>query len=294
MSRGADELNTTSFAMLGMLAIQPWTTYELTKHLDRSLRPVWPRARSNLYNEPKKLVAHGMATASEELVGRRPEPSTRSHPKVDARCERWLESQGRSGARVRAVPEGLLRRPGFEGVGAGSAVDGSRMGATKGAAEHRDRAPVRGRRPGPSPSGPRSQPWSGGSWKDYVDMVGKWAEWADERHRKLAGRPTTRAARLERARGGRPPRTRPLRHPTPTFSGLAGTRRLALFGYCPLAEAARTPCRAPGARRSPWRFLWRRSARSCLGSVTLPMSAARRTWPRAQISGSWPALVVEC
>ena len=47
MSRRADELNTTSFAMLGMLAIRPWSTYELAKHVDHSLRPLWPRARSN-------------------------------------------------------------------------------------------------------------------------------------------------------------------------------------------------------------------------------------------------------
>lgn len=58
--------------MLGMLAIRPWSTYELAKHVDRSLRPLWPRARSNLFNEPKKLVAHGLAAASDETVGRRP------------------------------------------------------------------------------------------------------------------------------------------------------------------------------------------------------------------------------
>jgi len=72
MSRRRDELNTTSYAMLGMLAIRPWSTYELAKHLDRSLRPLWPRARSHLFKEPKKLVDHGLAEAAEERVGRRP------------------------------------------------------------------------------------------------------------------------------------------------------------------------------------------------------------------------------
>ena len=74
MSRRADELNTTSFAMLGMLAIRPWSTYELAKHVDHSLRPLWPRARSNLFNEPKKLLVHGLAAATEETVGRRAVP----------------------------------------------------------------------------------------------------------------------------------------------------------------------------------------------------------------------------
>ena len=68
----ARSLTTTSFAILGLLAIRPWSTYELTKQMDRSLGRVWPRAESKLYEEPKKLVAAGLATASTERVGRRP------------------------------------------------------------------------------------------------------------------------------------------------------------------------------------------------------------------------------
>jgi DNA-binding PadR family transcriptional regulator len=55
-----------------LLAIQPWSTYELTQQMDRSLGRIWPRAQSKLYEEPKKLVAHGLARASEEQVGQRP------------------------------------------------------------------------------------------------------------------------------------------------------------------------------------------------------------------------------
>jgi PadR family transcriptional regulator AphA len=94
MSRRADELNTTSFAMLGMLAIRPWSTYELAKHVDRSLRPLWPRARSHLYNEPKKLVVHGLAVATDETVGRRPRTVysiTRAGRKA---LREWLGSPG--------------------------------------------------------------------------------------------------------------------------------------------------------------------------------------------------------
>lgn len=65
-------LTTTSFAILGLLAIRPWTTYELAKQMERTLYRVWPRARSRLYEEPKKLVAHGLAEAARESVGRRP------------------------------------------------------------------------------------------------------------------------------------------------------------------------------------------------------------------------------
>src|SRR5256714_5395765 len=94
MSRRADQLNTTSFAMLGMLAIRPWSTYELAKHVDRSLRPLWPRARSNLFNEPKKLVAQGLAVAADESVGRRPRTVYSITPKGRRALRRWLGTRG--------------------------------------------------------------------------------------------------------------------------------------------------------------------------------------------------------
>ncbi len=94
MSRRGDELNTTSFAMLGMLAIRPWSTYELAKHVDHSLRPLWPRARSNLFNEPKKLVAHGLAVGTEETVGRRPRTIYTITPAGRRALRKWLGTPG--------------------------------------------------------------------------------------------------------------------------------------------------------------------------------------------------------
>ena len=37
------EPTTTSYAVLALLAVQPMTTYELAKNMERSLRDVWPR-----------------------------------------------------------------------------------------------------------------------------------------------------------------------------------------------------------------------------------------------------------
>jgi DNA-binding PadR family transcriptional regulator len=67
----APPLTTTSYAILGLLAVKPWTTHELVQQVDRSLRRIWPRAQSKLYEEPKKLVAHGLAKATDDPVGRR-------------------------------------------------------------------------------------------------------------------------------------------------------------------------------------------------------------------------------
>ena len=90
----APSLTTTSYAILGLLAIKPWTTHELVQQVDRSLRRFWPRAQSKLYEEPKKLVAHGYATAVEDPVGRR----RRTRYSITAKGRRalaaWLHQPG--------------------------------------------------------------------------------------------------------------------------------------------------------------------------------------------------------
>jgi len=59
-------LSTTSYAVLGMLAIRPWSAYELTKQMRRSLAYCWPKAESVLYDEPKRLARLGLATVTAE------------------------------------------------------------------------------------------------------------------------------------------------------------------------------------------------------------------------------------
>ena len=66
------ELTTTSYALLSLLALRPWTTYELAQQMARSLHWFWPRAESKLYQEPKKLAARGLAHADRRYNGRRP------------------------------------------------------------------------------------------------------------------------------------------------------------------------------------------------------------------------------
>jgi len=87
-------LTTTSYALLGLLAIKPWSSYELTQQMDRSLGRVWPRAVSKLYEEPKKLVAHGLASSSTQRNGRR----TRTVYAITAEGRRalrgWLAEPG--------------------------------------------------------------------------------------------------------------------------------------------------------------------------------------------------------
>jgi DNA-binding PadR family transcriptional regulator len=64
-------LTTTSYAVLGWLSFRPWSTYELAQQMRRNLHFFWPRAESHLYDEPKALVAHGLARAQVTMVGHR-------------------------------------------------------------------------------------------------------------------------------------------------------------------------------------------------------------------------------
>src|SRR5688572_12450297 len=87
-------LTPTSFAILGLLAIRPWSTYELTRQMDRSLGRIWPRAQSKLYEEPKKLVEHGLAVAETEQVGRRPRTVYSITPAGRTALADWLHAPG--------------------------------------------------------------------------------------------------------------------------------------------------------------------------------------------------------
>jgi DNA-binding PadR family transcriptional regulator len=87
-------MTTTSYAILGLLAVKPWTTHELVQQVDRSLRRIWPRAQSKLYEEPKKLVAHGYANATDDSVGRRRRTRYTITPKGRRALAVWLQEPG--------------------------------------------------------------------------------------------------------------------------------------------------------------------------------------------------------
>jgi PadR family transcriptional regulator AphA len=87
-------LTTTSYSILGLLAIKPWTTYELAQQMDRSLKRFWPRAQSRIYEEPKRLVANGLATATAEPVGRRPRTLYSITAKGRRTLKAWLAEPG--------------------------------------------------------------------------------------------------------------------------------------------------------------------------------------------------------
>lgn len=65
------KVSTTTYGLLGMLAVRSWTGYELTQQMRRSLRFVWSSSEGHLYREQKNLVDLGWAVVDEEQTGAR-------------------------------------------------------------------------------------------------------------------------------------------------------------------------------------------------------------------------------
>ena len=108
MSSKRLDLTTTSYGILGLLALGRWSTYELAKQMRRTLYYFWPRAESNLYAEPKKLVAHGYARADSEPNGNRRRTVYTITPAGREALARWLseppgEPRYESEALVKAI-----------------------------------------------------------------------------------------------------------------------------------------------------------------------------------------------
>jgi PadR family transcriptional regulator, regulatory protein AphA len=171
-------LTTTSYAVLSLLGVRPWSTYELTQQMDRSLGRFWPRAMSKLYEEPKKLVGHGLARARREQIGERP------------RTVYSITSEGR-----RALA-GWLKEPGDGPVLAfeqllkvnfaeyGTRADAlATLSATRAWAEERNQDNLAAARAylagvGPFPQRAAQNTLGGRFLTEFYRMVAEWADWA--------------------------------------------------------------------------------------------------------------------
>lgn len=173
-------LTSTSYAILGLLAVRPWTTYELAQQMDRALGQFWPRAESRIYEEPKKLVAHGLARASSEMVGKRPRTVYSITAKGRRALEEWVPTPGAGPVlefeqlikvffAEHATKSDLL-----------ATLAGVREGSTQvlGEAARVPQAYLEGNGPFPE-----RLPWLllvGQFLLDFHLMVERWAEWAGE------------------------------------------------------------------------------------------------------------------
>lgn len=173
-------LTTTSYAILSLLAVKSWSTYELTQQMDRSVGRIWPRATSKLYDEPKKLVAHGLARAKDQRVGKRPRTVYSITAKGRRALATWLQEPG-------AGPvlefEQLLKVSFAENGTKSDAL--KTLTAAREWAEERNqfnlvalRAYTTGR--GAFQERAAQNQLTGRFLTDFYAMVGQWAEWATD------------------------------------------------------------------------------------------------------------------
>ena len=88
------DLTTTSYAILGLLSVRSWSTYELAEQMQRAVGLFWPRAESGIYREPKKLEAHGLARSTTEFVGQRQRTRYTITAKGRKALANWIPTAG--------------------------------------------------------------------------------------------------------------------------------------------------------------------------------------------------------
>jgi PadR family transcriptional regulator AphA len=100
-------LTTTSYAVLGQIALASGGAYELTKRMRRNYRFFWPRAESRLYDEARRLVDAGLARAERSFTGRRARTGYVLTPAGRRALKAWLAEPPAAGWTFQYEP--LLR-----------------------------------------------------------------------------------------------------------------------------------------------------------------------------------------
>ena len=96
----------TSFALLGLLGVRPWSAYELVVQSKRSLHFFWPRSEAHLYAELKRLVERGHAAVEVVEQGRRQRTRYTITPAGRTALQGWLATEP---APPTIEVEGMLR-----------------------------------------------------------------------------------------------------------------------------------------------------------------------------------------
>jgi DNA-binding PadR family transcriptional regulator len=171
-------LTTRSFMVLGLLNLRDWTSYELAAQMQRGFADIWENSRSMVFQEPKHLVAQGLASAEVEQVGKRSRTRYRITDAGRSALRDWLAQPG-------AAPamhfEGLLKVLLTDTADPAPALT-SLAAAREWAAETREtgRAVARDYTAdaGPFPDRIRVVSLAFAFLWDFADLVDRWAAWA--------------------------------------------------------------------------------------------------------------------
>jgi len=177
------KLSTRSYMVLGLLSIQDWTTYELARQLDRGFGDIWSASRSMVFEEPKQLVAAGLARATTEHVGQRMRTRYGITPDGTAALRRWLAEPGAPPA---MQFEGLLKvllADGNDSTAVGPTLVAARQWADALRATGREVAAEYAAGSGPFQDRAHLVSVSFAFLWDFADLVARWASWAETQSR---------------------------------------------------------------------------------------------------------------
>ncbi len=174
------ELSTTSYALLALLGVQSFTTYELAQQMERSLADYWPRAQSVLYAEAKNLTAHGLATTERVHTGQRVGTRYSITEQGRAALRRWLDEPG-AGPQLQFE---ALVQVAFADHGTIEQLTRTLQAIQRDAEANRDRTEARGREylrdGGPFPDRLPVIALVAKLIIEQTALVARWAEWAEE------------------------------------------------------------------------------------------------------------------
>ena len=84
---------TTTYAILGLLAAGPSSPYDLSIRLQIGYGFFWPRARSHVFTEAKKIAALGWARGTARRTGRRMRTEYAITPKGRSALQAWMATE---------------------------------------------------------------------------------------------------------------------------------------------------------------------------------------------------------
>lgn len=175
-----DELSPTSCAVLSLLAVQPWSAYELAQQMGRSLRSYWPKAESHVYAECKRLADRGLATVRREQHGRRPRAVYTITDDGRAALRDWLD---RPAAGPRLEWEAMIQVS-FADHGTREQLLATLAAIRRDAEDRLDtaRAQVEGyvRTGGPFPQRLPVIAVTGKFFLEHAELLARWARWAEQ------------------------------------------------------------------------------------------------------------------
>ena len=101
-------LTPTSYFLLALMGLRPWSAYELAEQMKRGFQYVWPKAERAFYYEAKRLADEGYARAVDSPVGGRPRALYALTARGEAALGAWLADRDPQPTRIESETLGRL------------------------------------------------------------------------------------------------------------------------------------------------------------------------------------------